>query len=54
MPLHIAAFVASRPSPGVIPIPSRVTVGEAIERLLIAWLSWTAEDIENQIWWLSG
>jgi hypothetical protein len=29
-----------------------VTVGEAIEDLLVMWLSGTAEDIENQIWWL--
>jgi hypothetical protein len=33
-------------------IPSSATVGEAIEKLLIVWLSWSAEDIENQIWWL--
>lgn len=54
IPGHFAAFVATRPSPGVILIPSRVTVGEAIERLLVLWMSWSAEDIENQIWWLSG
>jgi hypothetical protein len=54
MPLHFAAFVATRSSPGVILIPSRVTVGEAIERLLMVWLSWASEDIENQVWWLSG
>lgn len=54
MPLHFAAFVATRSSPGVILIPSRVTVGEAIDRLLMVWLSWAAEDIENQVWWLPG
>ena len=54
MPLHFAVFLATRPSPGVILVPSRVTVGEAIERLLMIWLSWGAEDIENQMWWLSG
>jgi hypothetical protein len=52
VPHHFAAFVATRTSPGVILIPSDTTVGEAIEGLLLAWLSWTAEDIENQIWWL--
>jgi len=31
-----------------------VTVGEAIEKLLITWLSPAAEDIQNQIWWLPG
>jgi len=54
MPLHFAAFVATRSSPGVILIPPRATVGEAIERLLMVWLSWAAEDIETQVWWLPG
>jgi predicted nuclease of predicted toxin-antitoxin system len=54
MPLHFATFVATRTSPGVILIPPRVTVGQVIERLLVTWLSWAAEDVENQIWWLSG
>jgi predicted nuclease of predicted toxin-antitoxin system len=54
MPVHFAAFVATRQSPGIILVPSRVAVGEAIDRLLAIWLSWSAEDIENQIWWLSG
>ncbi len=53
MPLHFAEFIAARPSPGVILVPPRVTVGETIERLLTAWLSWGAEDLENQMWWLS-
>jgi hypothetical protein len=52
MPSHFAAFVSTRSSPGVILIPPNATVGGAIEKLLIAWLTWTAEDIENQIWWL--
>jgi predicted nuclease of predicted toxin-antitoxin system len=52
IPRHFATFVATRSSPGAILIPSNATVGEAIEKLLIVWLSWTAEDIENQIWWL--
>jgi hypothetical protein len=52
IPSHFAAFVATRSSPGVILIPSETIVGEAIERLVVAWVSWAAEDIENQIWWL--
>jgi predicted nuclease of predicted toxin-antitoxin system len=52
MPRHFAAFIASRLSPGVILIPPEAAVGEAIERLLLVWLSWGAEEIENQIWWL--
>jgi hypothetical protein len=53
MPVHFEAFVASLRSAGVILIPGKVTVGEAVERLLILWLSWAAEDIQNQIWWLA-
>jgi predicted nuclease of predicted toxin-antitoxin system len=52
IPGHFAAFVATRSSPGVILIPSDTIVGEAIERLLLAWVSWAPEDIEDQIWWL--
>lgn len=54
MPRHFAAFVTTRSSPGVILIPASVTIGDAIEELLVIWLSWSAKDIENEIWWLSG
>ena len=54
MPHHFAAFVAGRSSPGVILTPARVTIAGAIEELLMMWRSWSAEDIENQIWWLPG
>jgi predicted nuclease of predicted toxin-antitoxin system len=52
IPNHFAAFIAVNRSPGVILIPAGTSVGEAIEKLLIAWISWTAADIENQIRWL--
>jgi hypothetical protein len=52
IPGHFAAFISTQQSPGVILIPAGTSVGDAIEKLLIAWLSWTAEDIENQIRWL--
>ena len=48
---HFAGFVATQFSPGVIFIPPGTTTGDAIERLVIAWLSWSAEEIKNQIWW---
>ena len=51
---HFANFVATRSPPGVIVIPPRVSVGETIERLLMTWPIWAAEEIENQIWWLPG
>ena len=54
IPGHFAIFIAGQPSPGVILIPRDTTVAQAIDRLLLLWLSWTAEDIQNQIWWLPG
>jgi hypothetical protein len=52
LPRHFAAFTADHTSPGIILLPSGITIGVAIERLLIAWLSWTAEEMVNQIRWL--
>jgi len=54
MPHHFAAFVANRSSPGVILIPASATIGEVIEELLMMWRWWSAEDIQNQIWWPPG
>jgi predicted nuclease of predicted toxin-antitoxin system len=47
IPAHFAMFIASQSSPGVILIPPYRAVAEVIDRLLVAWLSWTAEDIEK-------
>jgi hypothetical protein len=41
-PHHFAAFVANR------------SIGEVIEELLMMWRWWSAEDIQNQIWWPPG
>ena len=49
---HFAEFIQAEDSPGLILIPSRVSIGEAIDGLLIAWLSWTPEEMRNQIRWL--
>jgi hypothetical protein len=52
IPNEFAKYSETRRSPGIILIPSGTRVGEAIERLLIAWVYWTAEDMENQLRWL--
>ena len=52
MRAHFQAFVAERESPGVLLIPSSRTTGAAIEGLLMVWLTWTPEDLRNQLWWL--
>jgi hypothetical protein len=53
-PVHFADFVVAHRSPGVILIPVGVSIGEVIEKLLIAWLSWTDQELENQVRWLPG
>ena len=52
MRVHFQAFVAERECPGVLLIPSSRTTGAAIEGLLMVWLTWTPEDLRNQVWWL--
>ena len=42
MPSHFATFMATYSSPGVILVPPNTTVGGAIEKLLVVWLTWTA------------
>jgi hypothetical protein len=52
MPKHFAKFIAVRDSPGLLLVPSRISIGETIEGLFICWLSWSAEEMRNQIRWL--
>ena len=52
MSRHFAAFVARSHSPGVILVPPAIPIGVAIEKFLLVWLFWSAEDLENQVWWL--
>ncbi len=52
LPRHFNTFIATRRSAGIISIPSGTPVGEVIERLLIAWLTWSAEEMVDQIRWL--
>lgn len=52
MPGHFERFVAERESPGVLLIPSRRSIGAVIEGLLMVWLTWTAEDLRNQVRWI--
>ena len=52
MLVHFRSFAAERESPGVLLIPSSRSTGDAIEGLVKVWLSWTREDLRNQIRWL--
>jgi hypothetical protein len=52
MLVHFRKFVVERVSPGVLLIPSSRSTGAAIEGLLKVWLTWTPEDLRNQVRWL--
>lgn len=52
MLLQFAPLSMERYSPGLILVPPGLTIGDTIERPVILWASWTAEDIRNQAWWL--
>jgi hypothetical protein len=52
MQVHLDNFVLHGDSPGVLLIPSSRSIGAAIEGLLIVWLTWTPEDLRNQVRWL--
>jgi len=52
MRLHFRDFVAEHESPGVVQVPSSRSIGAAIEGLLIVWLSWSPDDLRDQMWWL--
>lgn len=49
MPKHFADFIAIRDSPGLLLVLPRMSIGETIEGLFLCWLSWTAEEMRNQI-----
>jgi hypothetical protein len=52
MPVHFATFVAAQESPGLILVPSDLSIGEVIERLLFLWAVSTPEQLRNRIEWL--
>jgi hypothetical protein len=49
---HFQEFVAERESPGVVPVPSSRSIARTIEGLFIVWLTWSRDDLRNQMWWL--
>jgi Domain of unknown function (DUF5615) len=52
MPRHFAKFIARRPSPGVLLIPQRLSIGAAIESLVLIWNSYDASEWRNRICYL--
>jgi hypothetical protein len=52
MPRHFADFIVNRDSPGIVLIPRGTPIALCIEGLFLAWLSWPAESMRNQMRWL--
>jgi Domain of unknown function (DUF5615) len=49
---YFANFIEQSDSPGVILVPSSRSIADAIEGLLVIWLTLTSEDLKNQARWL--
>jgi hypothetical protein len=52
MMVHLARFTEQRESPGVLLIPSSRSIGEAIEGLLVLWITLAPTDLRNQARWI--
>jgi hypothetical protein len=52
MPRHFAEFTMKQPSPGLIVIPSSVSIGQAIEYLVMAWHASEAEEWVDRVVWV--
>jgi hypothetical protein len=52
MPKHFADFIADRDSAVLLLVPPGMSIRETIEGLFLCWLSWTAEEMRNQVRWL--
>jgi hypothetical protein len=50
--VYLARSIEQRESPGVLLIPSARSIGEAIEGLLLLWLTLTPADLRNQARWI--
>jgi hypothetical protein len=52
MPLHFREFTSAWASPGLILIPQRLSIGAAIEELLLVWECAEAREFRNQVLYL--
>jgi hypothetical protein len=52
MPQHFADFISRRESPGVFIVPQQLSIGEAIEELLLIWSASEAGEWVNRILYL--
>ena len=52
MPRHLAAFITTRQSAGVLLVPQHLPVAAAVDDLLLIWSTMDAEEWRNLIWYL--
>ena len=49
MPQHFAEFIQNQDSPGVVIVPQKLSVSDAIEELLLIWHASTPDEWKNRI-----
>ncbi len=50
MPRHFAEFVAAQRSAGVVIVPQKLPVSQAVEELILIWAASEAEEWINRIY----
>jgi len=50
MPIHFADFLQTTASPGVLLVPQRMPVSEAVDQLILIWAASDADEWLNRIW----
>jgi Domain of unknown function (DUF5615) len=50
MPKHFAEFIAARSSAGVLIIPQKLPISQAVEELILVWVATEAEEWINRIY----
>lgn len=49
MPVHFGEFLIDNPCPGVVILSKRVSIGDAINRLIALWVDFDSERLANSI-----
>jgi hypothetical protein len=52
MPDHFERFIAARVSPGVVVIAKQISIGMAVDELLLVWAATDAEEWHNRLVWI--
>jgi hypothetical protein len=50
MPTHFAEFIAAQSSAGVLIVPQKLPVAQAVDELILVWMATEAEEWTNRIY----